>query len=227
MGIMRVVRLLLDAGADPNAARPDGATALFFAAGNGHVHIVELLLKMKAEPDAARRDGTTALGLAAQYGYARIAKLLLTYGADPDLLRADGTTPLLFAAYYGHAEVVALLLVRAGADRSIAYKSLRPFDWAAQNGHDKVIAVLLFWKDCINRSIIPSARLLSAARRGQIQMVESLINEDVHENAVVKALHHAAKHGLTEVIKVLLKKQIERKSLLRNYTLLRCSVLVI
>ena len=40
---LEVVRLLLEAGADKNVARVDGATALMLAAQNGNLEVVQLL----------------------------------------------------------------------------------------------------------------------------------------------------------------------------------------
>ena len=39
-GHLEVVRVLLKAGADKNAAKQDGATALMMAARNGHLEVV-------------------------------------------------------------------------------------------------------------------------------------------------------------------------------------------
>ncbi len=121
-----VVDLLLDAGADLEAATEHGRTplhvALEFAPG-----LVDLLLARGAEPDGAaaaylgdtarlvaRLDAgqssvhdqaeTSLLGFAALGGSVDVVQLLLERGADPD----DGS--LRVAAGAGHAEVVSLLL---------------------------------------------------------------------------------------------------------------------
>jgi ankyrin repeat protein len=58
------VRLLLNAGADPNRAAPDGMTPLMMAAGYGYEGIVRDLLEHGANPRLRHRDGSTALDLA-------------------------------------------------------------------------------------------------------------------------------------------------------------------
>lgn len=58
------VQSLLDAGADPNAASPDGTTPLIMAAGYGYTPIVELLLHHKANPRLSDRKGNNALDAA-------------------------------------------------------------------------------------------------------------------------------------------------------------------
>ena len=49
--------MVLEAGADQNAARHDGATALMDAAENGHLEVVRVLLEAGADQNAARQNG--------------------------------------------------------------------------------------------------------------------------------------------------------------------------
>ena len=55
-GHLAVVRLLLEAGADKDAADTDGDTALHIAAKEGHLEVVRLLLEAGADKDAADTD---------------------------------------------------------------------------------------------------------------------------------------------------------------------------
>ncbi|CAK9100631.1 unnamed protein product [Durusdinium trenchii] len=118
-GHLEVVRLLLEAGADKDAADTDGSTALQFAAGKGHCHlkVVRLLLEAGADKDAADTDGSTALHFAARNGHLKVVQLLREAGADKDAADTDGCTALGFAAYNGngHLEVVRSL-PEAGTD---------------------------------------------------------------------------------------------------------------
>ncbi|MFL5791892.1 MAG: ankyrin repeat domain-containing protein, partial [Actinomycetota bacterium] len=61
-----VVRVLLEAGADPNNRQRHGYTPLHSAAANGDLASVELLLDAGADPAAANDAGQTALALAEQ-----------------------------------------------------------------------------------------------------------------------------------------------------------------
>ena len=58
---LEVVRLLLEAGADHNAAEANETTALMAAAFNGHLKVVRLLLEAGADQNAATQDGTTVV----------------------------------------------------------------------------------------------------------------------------------------------------------------------
>lgn len=80
------VKRLLENGANVNAKRENGITALMGAALEGHQEIVELLLAKEAEVDAkvyffGHVGGATACDLASQKGYKDIVKLLVRAGA--------------------------------------------------------------------------------------------------------------------------------------------------
>ena len=60
-GHLAIVQLLLEAGADKDATKEDGATALHLAAEEGNLDVVRSLLEAGADKEAATQNGTTAL----------------------------------------------------------------------------------------------------------------------------------------------------------------------
>ena len=104
-GHLEVVRILLEAGADQNAATANGITALMFAARQGHLEVVRLLLETGADKNAAMAHGRTALMLAAKEGHLDVVRTLLKAGADMNAATADGRTASMLAAADGHLEV--------------------------------------------------------------------------------------------------------------------------
>jgi hypothetical protein len=115
----RIVRLLLDYGASPNAKDAMGWTPLLFAmrfdvplGGHGDENAVALLLDRGADPND--QGGTPPLLFAS---HPAIVRLLVEHGASVD---SPETIPLLKATYEGNAEVVAFLLGR-GASVAATY----------------------------------------------------------------------------------------------------------
>ncbi|MGX7760487.1 ankyrin repeat domain-containing protein [Streptomyces angustmyceticus] len=119
-GHTEMVRLLLEAGAAPNAeSRGEPGSEglpLCAAAAWDHWEVVRELLAHGADPDRREDDGTsfTPLMWAACGGHHRTARLLLDAHADPDADQG-GRTPLMAAAERGSIAVVRALL-HHGAD---------------------------------------------------------------------------------------------------------------
>ena len=171
-GHLKVVQLLLEAGADKSVAMEDGATALFLAAQNGHLKVVQLLLEAGAGKDVALADGTTALFVAAQKGHLEVVGLLLEAGADKNVAMEDGATALFPAAQNGHLKVVQLLLeAGAGKDVALADGTTALFV-AAQKGHLEVVGLLLEAGADKNVAMEDGATaLFVAAQNGHLKVV--------------------------------------------------------
>ena len=111
-GCAEVVTLLLEAGADKDAAvlgRMGRMTALHLAAQKGHSEVVKLLLEAGADKDATSFAGMTALHLATENGCTDVVKLLLAAGADQDLADSREKKPIDRAIRLGNHEITKLL----------------------------------------------------------------------------------------------------------------------
>jgi ankyrin repeat protein len=80
-GLVQIVEILLEKGADVNAKDQDGDTALIRASGEGHIDVVKLLLEQGADVNAKNNAGATALIWAFMQGHTEVAKLLKAHGA--------------------------------------------------------------------------------------------------------------------------------------------------
>ena len=111
LGSVDSMRLLLDAGADPNAANNFDATPLMWCAGDAAK--VRLLLAKGAKVDARSKLGRTPLLIAA-YNDRDIeaARLLLEKGADVNARGKDGVSVLELAAAANNIELARILIAK-------------------------------------------------------------------------------------------------------------------
>jgi ankyrin repeat protein len=73
---VEIVKMLLQAGADPNARQERGFAPLHDAAANGNTALVELLLTHGALADAKTEDGKTPADMAAERGHKEVIERL-------------------------------------------------------------------------------------------------------------------------------------------------------
>lgn len=109
------VKLLLEHGADPNAASTNDMrvaplhSAVARAAEGAVLANVAALIAAGADVNATQQGGYTALHQAADRGLEPVVRLLLEAGARKDLRSAAGRTAADHARGKGHAPVVELL----------------------------------------------------------------------------------------------------------------------
>lgn len=174
-----------------------GQTPMIWAASKGHLDIINYLLETMSDPklDAQSRglinkqvkyNGYTALHWAAAYGHTEIVAALLKAGAKPTL----GSGPLYqqycaihLAAQNGHLGVVQILVEQNAAilNKTDA-RGDTPLTWAACNGHFHIVQYLL--EKGSDFDTLPEFCLTRPGR---------------------SALHWAAYHNHTEMVKTLLK----------------------
>ena len=112
------LRLLVDAGANPDATCRTGHTALHWAAQAAVTAIVSLLLVAGANVNAANWNGWTALHFAVRGHRVEsndCVEVLLAAGASVNARGNSGTRPLDIAIYEDYRRAWPLLL-RAGAE---------------------------------------------------------------------------------------------------------------
>ena len=183
-GAVEAAAELLAAGADIDAAEPDGTTALHWAVRRDDRALARRLVAAGARVDAANRYGVTPLALAAANGSATLAALLIEAGAAPDAPSPGGDTPLMLAARTGRPDAVRRLL-EAGADvhATESWKGQDALMWAAAEGHaDAVLALVAAGADVEARSAGRLTPLLFAVREGHVGAVEALLaaGADIH-----------------------------------------------
>ncbi|OAA71494.1 Pfs, NACHT and Ankyrin domain protein [Cordyceps fumosorosea ARSEF 2679] len=138
----RIVKLLLEKGANVNAKDNEGRTPLSYVAEKGHEAITKLLLDKGADAEAKDNDSRTPLSYVAEKGHEAIAKLLLDKGADVETNDNNSRTPLSYVAEKGY-EAFAKLLLDKGADAEAKDKDGQtPLSRATEKGHEAIVKLL-------------------------------------------------------------------------------------
>lgn len=177
--------LLIQAGANVNAANDYGVTPLWLACTNANAAIVEALLKAGANPNAARAAGESPLMTAARTGNVGAVKALLAYGADVNAKETRrGQTALMWAVAQKHLDN-ARVLIEHGADvgaRSAA--GFTPLLFAAQQGDLDATRMLLAAGANVNETASDgSSVLLVATVSGHERLVRLLLDHGADPNA--------------------------------------------
>ena len=194
---LEVIRVLLNAGYDPNHydESTDGAVPLHFAIQEDNVEAVRLLLDNGARSDFAYRvyndNSLELLNQAARCGNVAIAKLLLQH-IDIENKIASGheerDTIITTAATFGLMEIFQMILknneASQGGKFALHNKYLRPpLSLAAEKGHRDIVALLLDHGSDVHdggMSTESYTPLLMAVSNGHTEIVQLLLDRGVN-----------------------------------------------
>ena len=142
-GCAPLARVLLAAGASPDARDRLGNRPLALAARSGQLELVDLLLEQGAPIEARNLAGSSALYLAAENDRLPVVRRLLERGADANLAGRTGVTPLAAAAFKGNERVVEHLLARGADPDAVDATGKAPIVYAASLGFTPIVRRLL------------------------------------------------------------------------------------
>lgn len=105
----QAAQMLINAGADVDAATDKGWTALHSAANLGLDDVIKMIASRgKLGVNAANSEGRTALHLAVEYKNYSTVKTLLELAADPEIKDSKGVSPSSLAAQTNQSGMVKL-----------------------------------------------------------------------------------------------------------------------
>jgi ankyrin repeat protein len=216
-GNLKLVRLLLEHGAEVNIRRDSETPSLAKAAEAGHVAVVMELLARKADPNWRNKIGQSVLFLACTKGRSAVVQPLLDAGAKVDVRDREGRTALLFLASEKTDKLktdILKMLVQANADIEARDGIGRtPLLWAATTGNLALSAALLSGELGKKADISASNNrgrnaLHLASEANHKDMVKLLLDRGADPNAFSDggwtALHNAAQSGHDAVVSLLL-----------------------
>lgn len=210
-GHMRMVKLLIECGANVNAvAVKSGDTALGIAAESGFLDIIEILLEAKKPAclniHTANHVGQTAVYLAAQNGHTHVITNLVKLGVSVTATAVDGSCPLFAAVAGQHLSAVQELMnlgaqINAPGERD-GFTAL--FRAAAIGRADMVSMLKDFGADLNVQESRGATAMFVAAQNGCVEVLRKLYslgaNVNIPANDGVTAVCIAADKGHTEAV---------------------------
>jgi len=191
------VLMLLNRGADPDAADEGGMTALMHAAESGDLKMMQLLVLNGADPDLTRMERTTPLMIAVLNQQFEAAHYLLQKGADPDARDDYAATPLLYAAAVNDYQIADLLLFYGASDTIGDRAGNNPLMTAVFFNHIETADVLLQNDlDPDTRDLMGNTPLMIASQQGNTDMVSLLLEYDAEMEAVNQENYTALAHAI-------------------------------
>ena len=213
-GHLSNIQLMLERGADINAATSEGVTALMYAADRDDIDMVRFLLENGSKPDLKPYTGITALMSAVQQNYFEVAEILITHGAKPDIQDLNGVTALNYAAALNNYEILEMLLhYGANPDKGDS-RGNTPLISASYMQSLEALEVLL--KRNANPNISNKngfTPLMAAAQVNNIDIATLLIADGARVAAIndggMNPLAFAVKSGNVEMAEFLISKNAD------------------
>lgn len=210
-GNEKLVKLLIEKGADINLKDSFGSSSIIYVAENGNSEIADLLFSANCDIDVKNADGISAVGMAVSNQNTRILKELLELNASTDI---DITlhSPLMYYAK-GNMEIINLLAEHGVSINQVSKNGYSGLLGAVQN--NKIEAVKYFLNEGSNPNIIIGENfasvLILACAEGYLNIVKELIshNANINQSDIVgrTPLWSAAREGYTDIVRLLLSQQ--------------------
>lgn len=210
-GSLKLLRQLLDAGADVNLQNDICQTAVWYAVQSGHLAILEELIQKNSDLDLNESPGKVGpLSLAIDRKDAVMTKVLVAAGADVSNNHNWMITPLCRAAKLGRDDLIIILAASPSANLNDTDQrtGTTPLCEAASQGHTKTVETLLEIGADINlRDKVGWTACALAVDKGKIETAKLLMTAGADINITVEGwtpLAMAIDNGNLAMVKLLL-----------------------
>ncbi|MGE0086542.1 MAG: ankyrin repeat domain-containing protein [Desulfococcaceae bacterium] len=201
--------ILIDAGADINAADDRGDTVLNAAAEYGYPEFMELLINKGAEVNHKNRLGITALYTLAFRGHTKAIETMCRTDANLNEIFDGGRTAVSVALISCNFDS-ALALISCGADVSIADKNGETPLFHAASRSAEVVRKLIEHKADVNVRSVRNETPVMVSKNADIAEMLIEAGADIKAPDGIRILCHAAnKQGFAGVIKKLMDNGID------------------
>jgi|GEM_PF-2763549 len=190
----KILRTLVQAGADVNAQDKDGWTPLLWSIRNSEIGLIEEVLRQGANPNLVSKSGYSPLMEAVNYGKTDVVQLLLEAKAEVNLKDIESEWSALHYVANGSESAkqqdsvqaeIATLLIKAGAHKNALTKtgSHTPLTLATVNNRPLTAAALIAGGVdatlAFNNSWSP---LMRAVYDGNMELISVLLTAaDIHQ----------------------------------------------
>lgn len=207
-GFLDIVRILLQAGFNPDLEDDFGDTALHRAVVGQHEPIVRRLIDEACSVDRQNHLGDTALHEAARYGGHRLVQLLIKSNANVYALNKNKDSALHLACCNGHSRTVNLLLSNNAGNSLKNVQQDTPLHVAVRYSHLNCVKVLVKSAcelNCVNKMGNTPLHIAAISENLPVTryLIDSLVDCSVKNSEKKTALDIAKEHdnnGLTFMI---------------------------
>ncbi|KAK6506871.1 hypothetical protein TWF481_005331 [Arthrobotrys musiformis] len=213
-GSYRIVKLLLERGADANRSEVSSNTPISVATRGGHFDVVKLLLDHNADADGTHKaywQPESPLTIASYQGYSNIAKQLLDHGANVNGIYPS-CNPIVRASSHGHYAIVEMLLDHGANANGIGKFYGHPLVEASVRGYHAIVKLLLDRGADFDVSREPyGTALCAAASKGDFIATEALLRKgckdsiNKYSKTYDSALVAASREGYLRIVEILLE----------------------
>ena len=118
----KIIKAIIDRGADVNRTNKNNATALMIACEKRHVDAIHVLLKARSDTNIVCKDGCTCLMIAVyEHCSDEVLQAIIDHGADVNATSKNSATALMIAYEKRYVGAIRILL-KAESDTNIVRK---------------------------------------------------------------------------------------------------------